>query len=633
MSEKLTFEEYKKQLDEIKGKKQKLARIFSDIGCTFPVFYGNIKRVLNYAGDTFNDFIINIGQIGNGERIDYPYKHQMAIRAFIQKPHGRDLREGEIALFTLRLGAMRSEAELFCVDKIVMARDVFGDDTDFGSIDLSDFSVIHKIVSALSPLGIASLDEAVVKYDQASEKIEALRESVDECGESIKEFSDLKNAVGDPEKFRELTVNVKEAVDSWNNADIPSESELEARSKELELIGKQAENTLSVIKNCRNELVGFHDDFVTAFPYADDSFDIDNLNADSVKKLSTRTIADVLSRAKYSYNKDKVAMFLSALGTSQIIALCGKPGTGKTTFAEQMANSIGAVFHLIEVQNNWTDRSDILGFYNPTNGSYQSTDFLEAILSAKNEYERNSKNNKENKTRLHIICLDEMNLSRVEYYFATFLSLLQRPDDERRLTLLPRDVELMLNDKTDDSPENVLLRRYRSFILPPNVRFVGTMNMDDTAQFLSPKVIDRSIFLEFDAGDECGLNPDCDKNMVFYPCTEFNTLEGEDKEIREMLKAVSEEGVFTPGNRLNDYSMRMWRIYSRLYTASKLSKKDFIDLVILEKVLPSLTKRFAANQSSEAPKLSDYGRSIKRYQRGIGDSANKFDSQSWSFWS
>ena len=142
-----------------------------------------------------------------------------------------------------------------------------------------------------------------------------------------------------------------------------------------------------------------------------------------------------------------------------------------------------------------------------------------------------------------------MNLSRVEYYFATFLSLLQRPEKERRLTLLPRDVELALEDKAEQDPEKEALRRYRTFILPPNVRFVGTMNMDDTAQFLSPKVIDRSIFLEFDGEDECGRNPDYEENRnsgAYYPCSNFVTSGMDNEEIREMLKAVSEDGVFSP---------------------------------------------------------------------------------------
>lgn len=629
MSERPTFEEYKKQIDEIKGKKQRLAKILSDIGCTFPVFYGIVH------GSEKGIFVQDISQIGQQSKINYPYlrvEHRNTyVSAYMRASEIKiNIVNNEMVFITLKPGQLGKDNELFNIDKIVMARDVFGDDIDFGSIDLSDFSVIHKIVSALSPLGIASLDEAVLKYDQASEMIDEIRTSVDECGESIKEFSDLKNSIGDPEKFRELAANVKEAVESWNNADIPSESELEARAKELEFIGKQAEKTLSEIKSCRNELAGFHDDFVSAFPYADDSFDPDSVSADLVKKLGAGTLTDVLGRTKYKYNEEKVAMLLSALGTSQIIALCGKPGTGKTTFADEISKSIGAAFHLIEVQNNWTDRSDLLGFYNPTDGSYQSTDFLEAILSARCEYARC-----QNKARLHIICLDEMNLSRVEYYFATFLSLLQRPEKERRLTLLPRDVELALEDKAEQDPEKEALRRYRTFILPPNVRFVGTMNMDDTAQFLSPKVIDRSIFLEFDGEDECGRNPDYEENRnsgAYYPCSNFVTSGMDNEEIREMLKAVSEDGVFSPSNRLNDYSMKMWEIYSELYPSKITSKNDFIDLIILEKVLPSLTKSYVGFTASGAQKLSGYHRSNKRYTRGIGDGAHKFDPQSWSFW-
>lgn len=421
--------------------------------------------------------------------------------------------------------------------------------------------------------------------------------------------------------------SVAKAVDGWEKAKIPSVSDLEKRKTELALLEKQAEKSIDMISKLRSELKETRESFAIIYPDAADRFDSGLINDGNVRKLDEKTIDDLLSRMKYNYDRSKVAMFLSALGTSQIIALCGKPGTGKTTFAEQLSKSVGAAFHLIEVQNNWTDRSDILGFYNPTNNTYQSTDFLEAVLSARDEYERNIDTGK---ARVHVICLDEMNLSRVEYYFATFLSLLQRPAAERRISLLPRDVEAALANGSADS-ENESLRRYRSFILPPNVRFVGTMNMDDTAQFLSPKVIDRSIFLEFDGSGDSGINADYDGSApdMYYLCTEFETPDSDNSQLRDKISQVSEKGVFEPTNRLFGYSSKMWEVYKKL-NVSGSAFDGFIDLVLLDKVLPSLTRCFG----DVSARLSGYENTIKRYNEGLkrGEAAHHFDTRSWSFW-
>lgn len=178
--------------------------------------------------------------------------------------------------------------------------------------------------------------------------------------------------------------------------------------------------------------------------------------------------------------------FITALNTNQIITLHGAPGTGKTTYVSRISNALGAKLTMIPVQNNWTDSSDLMGYYNPIEKQYLSTPFLDAILDAWDDHVKNKDN-----AHLHIICLDEMNLSRIEYYFATFLSLLQLEPEERKIQLLPRDVEAKVKEYPD-------LERYKTFILPPNVRFVGTLNFDETATIPSPKVVDRSFYIDFD---------------------------------------------------------------------------------------------------------------------------------------
>ena len=619
-----SFNEYKEQLELIADEKQKLRKILADTGCTFPVFYGSVHININDAA-----FAENVTQIGHNTPLPYPYSAGAgnSVRAFINPLKRKSVGINEIALFTVKMGKLRNAFELFEVDKIVMVKDILGDDVDASDIDLSDFTVLHKIISVFSPLGIESVDEAFNKYNAAVKDIDGLREAIDKCSDSIKLFSDVREKISDTDAFKSMADSVAKAVDGWENAKIPSVSDLEKRKSEWALLEKQAEKSIDMISKVRNALKETRESFAVIYPDAADRFDSGLINDGNVRKLDEKTIDDVLSRMKYNYDRSKVGMFLSALGTSQIIALCGKPGTGKTTFAEQISKSVGAAFHLIEVQNNWTDRSDILGFYNPTNNTYQSTAFLEAVLSARDEYERNIDTGK---AWVHVICLDEMNLSRVEYYFATFLSLLQRPAEERRISLLPRDVEAAFANGAADS-ENDSLRRYRSFILPPNVRFVGTMNMDDTAQFLSPKVIDRSLFLEFDGSGDYGINPDYHENVseAYYLYGEFETTDSDDSQIRGAISKVSEKGVFEPTNRLFSYSSKMWEIYKKLDVSGN-AFEGFIDLVLLDKVLPSLTRCF----DDAKARLGGYANTFERYNEGLkrGEAANHFDTRSWSFW-
>ncbi len=349
------------------------------------------------------------------------------------------------------------------------------------------------------------------------------------------------------------------------------------------------------------------------------------------------TLKTIGERLRYRYPPHLVAGFLMALTTSQIIALCGKPGTGKTTFAEQMANALGARFHLIEVQNNWTDRSDLLGFYNPVQQTYQSTEFLDALLEAWEDWRKREKD-----SRLHIICLDEMNLSRVEYYFATFLSLLQRKPEDRIISLLPRDQVQRVKDAESDDKAANSLALYLDLFIPPNVRFVGTMNVDDTTQPLSPKVIDRCIFLEFrsnkDAKDAAKDAASADGVGFYYPAGLFAEV-WETSGAKDVVAGLRDAiDPIPPNPRLLKYVNCMWPMYAWLNglkegegadirdDARKKCVGKYIDLVLLTKVLPGV------HFKSELPKPSgDDTLTAQRMNENHGDKTIRYIEESWSF--
>lgn len=159
-----------------------------------------------------------------------------------------------------------------------------------------------------------------------------------------------------------------------------------------------------------------------------------------------------------------------ALKTRPFAILSGVSGTGKTRLTELLAEWITgyapAQFTLIPVRPDWADSAPLFGYHNILAGRYVSTPFLDMARAA---------GRPENRTRTYFVCLDEMNLARVEYYLADYLSAL-----ESRAHRVP------LHEGVPD------------LILPPNLFVTGTVNVDETTHAFSRKVLDRANTLDFD---------------------------------------------------------------------------------------------------------------------------------------
>ena len=269
-------------------------------------------------------------------------------------------------------------------------------------------------------------------------------------------------------------------------------------------------------------------------PYLEFSKD---LSEDFPKLVST--IQAYLHEQGKLYPRYLLTDFLTLLRTNDFIVLAGLSGSGKTQLVKAFADATHGVAHIIPVKPNWTSAEDLLGYYNPIQRTYLTTPFLEALMQAKNDPER-----------LHLICLDEMNLARVEYYFADFLSCLEDREQAPAINLYSSDEadhvlsefkgfldlvddaissqpdtrvetfgKLMLNEALNKRLQELLgtgekehiiglhnrLRRLvagvlnvpATFTLPLNVRILGTVNVDETTHYLAPKVLDRAHVLRF----------------------------------------------------------------------------------------------------------------------------------------
>jgi len=239
------------------------------------------------------------------------------------------------------------------------------------------------------------------------------------------------------------------------------------------------------------------------------------------------------------YRRSVLEDFYALLTTHDLIILAGDSGSGKTNLVKSFASAIGGKSVVVPVKPNWTSAEDLLGYYNPIEQKYLPTPFLEALLEA----ERNP-------TVPYLICLDEMNLARVEYYFADFLSLMEERNsvpeiplysqteaqnlqsearnflaliDEVKVRMEKPDLVSFLDLLRDDEVNAKLhelsgfregdsLLRYHarlrkllnsylttpsSLRLPANVRIIGAINVDETTHYLSPKILDRAHVMRF----------------------------------------------------------------------------------------------------------------------------------------
>lgn len=171
---------------------------------------------------------------------------------------------------------------------------------------------------------------------------------------------------------------------------------------------------------------------------------------------------------------DVIRRYHLAMQSRGFVILSGASGTGKTWLAQAYADAIGARPKLAAVDPSWSSNEDLLGYLSPLDGFYHHTPFSEFVQESAREW--TSADLAGRTAREFHVILDEMNLARVEHYFSRFLSAMEVRSREgiARLDLAPgHTVELT-----------------------PNLRFAGTVNIDETTHGFADKVYDRAQLLE-----------------------------------------------------------------------------------------------------------------------------------------
>lgn len=219
-----------------------------------------------------------------------------------------------------------------------------------------------------------------------------------------------------------------------------------------------------------------------------------NLNPDvpapgGEERLSTKETIDVIKSyiaAKgFSYEDGLVENFYLSLKSKPFVILAGTSGTGKTRLVKLFAEAIGATtangrYQMVAVRPDWSDSSDLFGHVD-LNGNFIPGAIIDFVKRAELD-----------NAHPYILCLDEMNLARVEYYFSDILSIMETRDfDNGRIVSDP------LVPSTYYGTDVKAAGRYGTVMLPDNLYIVGTVNMDETTFPFSRKVLDRANTIEF----------------------------------------------------------------------------------------------------------------------------------------
>ena len=210
--------------------------------------------------------------------------------------------------------------------------------------------------------------------------------------------------------------------------------------------------------------------------YADANTQIMFKEGLSLEELCNRFRNYAASKLGLFYRIDQIRQLFAGLATSKLIILEGISGTGKTSLAYALGKFFSYKSEIIPVQPSWKDRSELLGYYNEFTKKFNESEFLRALYTT--TYRKD----------MNIIVLDEMNLARIEYYFAEFLSVMEKRDEEDWIIDLIPSV-----DPSD--PKHI---KDGKLLIPQNVYFFGTANNDDSTFPIADKVYDRAISLFFD---------------------------------------------------------------------------------------------------------------------------------------
>ncbi|MBE6686182.1 MAG: hypothetical protein E7591_03025 [Ruminococcaceae bacterium] len=320
-----------------------------------------------------------------------------------------------------------------------------------------------------------------------SEKIEELEQEIAELSEKVAIIDDYDSLSKD---YDELRKKYQQETDLYDSKVIEVNekknelNELQAKFKSFitnELNGSDVTKTLRTafdpyISNAMIEAAGkYQYDSENAY-YKEISEKLNKLDTPKYEKedLINRLVKHVQLSRKYT--KNEILNIYICLSQNFLTIFSGEPGTGKTSICNILADSLGLNnfgteknismnrYIPVSVERGWSSKRDLIGYFNPLTKKYdRNNSKIYDGLMLLNEERSNSR-------FPYVILLDEANLSPIEYYWADFMRAADRTGEKNY-------VNIGLNE---------------DIYIPQTLRFLATINNDQTTERLSPRLVDRA---------------------------------------------------------------------------------------------------------------------------------------------
>lgn len=335
---------------------------------------------------------------------------------------------------------------------------------------------------------VVELKREVMKANYEKDKLLAMR--ISELGIAVdpnllqsdldRQFEESQRAETEIKKSKEEAAVANEQADN-NATDIPTDIPSDIPIQNVDL--QTQEEIVSAEEKRRKEIFVFNGE--RRFPrltavdqiYFSPEFEAPVYRKDYNLEELCRLFRDFAAgQLGLYYELELIKQVFASFGAAKMLILQGISGTGKTSLPYALGQFIENPSLICSVQPSWRDRTELFGYYNDFTKKYTETEFLKTMYEG--HYQDDIK----------FVILDEMNIARVEYYFAEMLSILELPrEDERYISVV--------SNSADGDPYKMIEGKVW---IPSNVFYVGTINNDDSTFAVADKVYDRAIPIDLD---------------------------------------------------------------------------------------------------------------------------------------
>jgi hypothetical protein len=359
-----------------------------------------------------------------------------------------------------------------------------------------EYKSLEKKYDALSR-GVRETGDDYVEYEDAprDKGPTAPREDtggLEELASTIKkELKGLEERLGKYEKLEQINEAIKSKTGEFDQIEKKNKKLRDQLEKNMGELRDDIKKTINSVTPARvalepivtNEILKSAGQYQQEDEFADYKRRSENIGnfCKTVKPKSATELVDYLvkrvQQERPAYTHNEIVNIYTCIVQGFLTIFSGKPGTGKTSMCNIIADSLGLTpkastvdgsrYVPISVERGWSSKRDLIGYYNPLTRRYDKSNMgiYDALMTLNTE--------RENSPLPFVILLDEANLSPIEYYWSNFMAATEI-------------------DKSHNKPVWIDIGTEEQIYIPETLKFIATINNDETTENLSPRLIDRA---------------------------------------------------------------------------------------------------------------------------------------------